>query len=555
MNTPHTPGTRDTSFEHRLATRPDIDDWRPEDEQFWESTGKRIAYRNLWISIPALLCGFAVWGMWGIITVQMLNLGFPFTQAELFTLTAIAGISGATMRIPASFFVRLAGGRNTIFLTTSMLLAPAIGTGIALQHPEWPLWVFQLMALWSGVGGGNFASSMSNISTFFPKRLQGTALGLNAGLGNFGVTTMQIVIPLVMTVGIFGSFGGEPMLLQKDSGWIFGKIAAGTPTWIQNAGFAWLLSLVPLSAVCWFGMNNLRTVSPDAGHPLMAYARITYLYTLAFVPAIAILYVYLPAPTGLGLLNIWVAVLLDIVMALLVMRLAAFGPMKEGVAKQFGIFRNKHTWSLTALYIVTFGSFIGFSMVLPLAITVIFGFQHIADAQGVMQHTLKNPNAPSALTYAWIGPFVGAAVRPVGGWISDKVGGSIVTQVISAVMVLASVAVGYVMMQAYGSATPERYFTAFLGLFVVIFIASGIGNGSTFRTIGVIFDRQQAGPVLGWTSAVAAYGAFVAPVVIGAQIKAGTPQLAMYGFAAFYAACLVLNWWFYLRKSAEIRNP
>jgi MFS transporter, NNP family, nitrate/nitrite transporter len=552
MNTPHTPGA---SFEQRLATRPDIDDWRPEDEQFWESTGKRIAYRNLWISIPALLCGFAVWGMWGIITVQMLNLGFPFTQAELFTLTAIAGISGATMRIPASFFVRLAGGRNTIFLTTSMLLAPAIGTGIALQHPEWPLWVFQLMALWSGVGGGNFASSMSNISTFFPKRLQGTALGLNAGLGNFGVTTMQIVIPLVMTVGIFGSFGGEPMLLQKDSGWIFGKIAAGTPTWIQNAGFAWLLSLVPLSAVCWFGMNNLRTVSPDAGHPLMAYARITYLYTLAFVPAITILYLYLPAPTGLGLLNIWVAVLLDIVAALLVVRLAAFGPMKEGVAKQFAIFRNKHTWSLTALYIVTFGSFIGFSMVLPLAITVIFGFQHIPDAAGVMQHTLKNPNAPSALTYAWIGPFVGAAVRPVGGWISDKVGGSIVTQVISAVMVVASVAVGYVMMQAYASPTPEQHFAAFLGLFVVIFIASGIGNGSTFRTIGVIFDRQQAGPVLGWTSAVAAYGAFVAPVVIGAQIKAGTPQLAMYGFAAFYAACLLLNWWFYLRRGAEIRNP
>ena len=162
----------------------DIVDWRPEDNAFWESTGKKIAYRNLWISVPALLCGFAVWGMWGIITVQMLNLGFPFTQAELFTLTAIAGIAGATMRIPASFLIRLAGGRNTIFLTTAMLLAPAIGTGIVLQHKDWPLWAFQLMALWSGVGGGNFASSMSNISTFFPKRLQGTALGLNAGLGN-----------------------------------------------------------------------------------------------------------------------------------------------------------------------------------------------------------------------------------------------------------------------------------------------------------------------------------------------------------------------------------
>jgi NNP family nitrate/nitrite transporter-like MFS transporter len=533
----------------------DIADWRPEDEAFWESIGKRIAWRNLAISVPALLCAFAVWGMWGIITVQMHNLGFPFTQAELFTLTAIAGIAGATMRIPASFFIRLAGGRNTIFLTTAMLLAPAIGTGIALQHPEWPLWVFQLMALWSGVGGGNFASSMSNISTFFPKRLQGTALGINAGVGNFGVTTMQVVIPLVMTVSLFGALGGEPMVLQKDSGWILGKIPAGTPTWIQNAGFAWVLSLVPLAALCWFGMNNLKTVTPAAGHPLVAFGKVTYLYTLAFVPAIFVLWLYLPAPTGLGLLSMWIAIPLDIVLMLLVMKLAAFGPMKENIAKQFAIFRDKHTWSMTILYIVTFGSFIGFSMALPLSIAVIFGVSHVPDASGVMTHTLKNPNAPSAFTYAWIGPFVGAAIRPVGGWISDKVGGSIVTQVISVVMVAASIAVGYVMMLAYGSATPEQYFVPFLLLFIVLFAASGIGNGSTFRTIGVIFDRTQAGPVLGWTSAVAAYGAFIAPVVIGQQIKAGTPQVAMYGFAVFYALCLGLNWWFYLRRGAYVKNP
>lgn len=537
------------------ASGADIADWRPEDEAFWESTGRRIAYRNLWISVPALLCGFAIWGMWGIITVQMLNLGFPFSQAELFSLTAIAGLAGATMRIPASFLIRLAGGRNTIFLTTAMLLAPALGTGIVLQHKDWPLWSFQLMALWSGVGGGNFASSMSNISTFFPKRLQGTALGLNAGLGNFGVTTMQIVIPLVMTVGLFGSFGGEPMTLVKDSGWILGKILAGTPTYIQNAGFAWLLSLVPLSALCWFGMNNLKNVSPNTGGTIAAFLKIIWLYTLSFLPAGLGLYLYLPAPTGLGLLNMWVAMPLIIVGTLGVMKLTAFGTMKDNIAAQFAIFRNRHTWALTLLYMVTFGSFIGFSMALPLAITVIFGISHVPDAAGVLQHTLKNPNAPSALTYAWIGPFVGAGVRPIGGWISDRFGGSIVTQIISAVMVVASVAVGYVMLLAYQSATPEQYFLPFMALFVLLFTASGIGNGSTFRTIGVIFDRQQAGPVLGWTSAVAAYGAFIAPVVIGAQIKAATPQYAMYGFAVFYALCLVLNWWFYLRKNAYVKNP
>src|SRR3569832_1309558 len=516
-----------------------IKEWNPEDATFWETTGRKIAYRNLWISVPAL--------MWGIITVQMSNLGFPFSQDELFTLHAISGLAGATMRIPSSIFIRMAGGRNVIFLTTSMLLAPAIGTGIVLQHPDWPLWSFQLMALWSGVGGGNFASSMSNISTFFPKRLQGTALGINAGLGNFGVTTMQILIPLVMTVSVFGALGGEPMTLVKDSGWIFGKILAGTPTYIQNAGLTWVLSQEPHSILAWFGKNNQHPDTPETSNANTAFIKVTWLYTLVFIPAIGGLYLYLPAPTGLGVLNMWVAMPLIIVVTLLILKLAAFGPMKENIAKQFAIFRNRHTWSMTALYLVTFGSFIGFSMALPLSITVIFGDTHTLNAAtGAWVHA-KNPHAPSALQYAWIGPFVGALIRPVGGWISDKVGGSIVTQIISAVMVAASVYAGYVLMQAYHSASPEIFFTQFLLLFVILFAASGFGNGSTFRSDGVIFDRAQAGPVLGWTSAVAAYGSFIAPEVIKGQLKAGTLVFVLFGFVVFFAVCLVLIWWFYLR--------
>lgn len=533
----------------------DIADWRPEDEQFWESKGKHIANRNLWISIPNLLVGFAVWVMWGIITVQMLNLGFPFKPAEMFTLTAISGLMGATFRIPASFFIRLSGGRNTIFLTTALLIIPAVWTGFALQDKATPLWVFQACAFLSGIGGGNFACSMSNISGFYPKRLQGTGLGLNAGLGNFGVTTMQVLIPLAMTVGLFGAFGGDSMVLTKDSGWIMGKILAGTPTYIQNGGFIWAAILVPLVMAAWFGMNNLLPLSPNYGGTLAAFGKILYLWGITGVIGVIGLYLYLPAPSGLGLLNMWIALPLIMVVTVFAMKLAAFGEMKGNIAKQFEIFKNKHTWSMTILYMVTFGSFIGFSMALPLSISVIFGISHVPDAAGIMQHTLKNPNAPSALTYAWIGPFVGALIRPVGGWIADKVGGSIVTQIISAVMVGASGGVGYMMMQAYGSATPEQYFSTFMWLFVLLFAASGIGNGSTFRTIGIIFDRQQAGPVLGWTSAVAAYGAFIAPVVIGAQVKAGTPQTAMYGFAIFYALCLILNWWFYLRAGSEIKNP
>ena len=162
-----------------------LEDWDPENKEQWSSWGKKVAFRNLWISIPSLLCGFAVWLYWGVITVQMLNLGFDFAKSDLFSLMAIAGLAGATLRIPSTFFIRLAGGRNTIFMTTALLILPALGAGFALQDQNTPLWVFQLLALLSGFGGGNFASSMSNISFFFPKKMQGLSLGLNARSGEF----------------------------------------------------------------------------------------------------------------------------------------------------------------------------------------------------------------------------------------------------------------------------------------------------------------------------------------------------------------------------------
>ncbi|MDX5377509.1 MAG: MFS transporter [Halomonas sp.] len=524
----------------------DIEHWDVEDEQFWQQTGKRIASRNLWISIPSLLMGFAVWLMWGMITTQMQNLGFPFTVSQLFTLTAIAGLSGATLRIPASFMIRIAGGRNTIFLTTALLMLPAAGTGVALMNPETPFWVFQALALLSGIGGGNFACSMSNISTFYPKKQQGYALGMNAGLGNFGVTTMQILIPLVMTIGIFGAIAGSPMELQSSSGTLIGRIEAGTDTWIQNAGFIWLVFLVPLAFLGWFGMNNIRDITPNPGNPAAAFGKILGLYGVGILTSII-------GVVALGWLNMWLALPLTIGLTLALLRMMP-GQIRTNIQKQFAIFSNKHTWSMTVLYIATFGSFIGFSAALPLSISVIFGNMMEVAADGSITR-VANPDGPSALTWAWMGPFVGALIRPLGGWISDKLGGSIVTQAISVIMVVASAAVGYVMMLAYNSTDPNQYFWMFLLLFIVLFAASGIGNGSTFRTIGVIFNQQQKGPVLGWTSAVAAYGAFIAPRVMGEQIKMGTPELAMYGFAIFYAVCLVVNWWFYLRPGAEIKNP
>ncbi len=422
----------------------DIREWRVEDPQFWETTGKGIANRNLWISIPSLLCGFAVWIYWSIITVQMLNAGFPFKPAELFTLAAIAGLTGATLRIPSSFFIRIAGGRNTIVFTTALLMIPALGTGIALQSKETPLWVFQLLAFLSGFGGGNFASSMSNISFFFPKRMQGLALGLNAGLGNAGVTTMQILVPLVMTIPLLGSFGGDPVVLEQASGSLVGKIAAGTPTYIQNAGFVWLFLLVPLAFIGWFGMNNIHTeeVSPHIGSPLGAISKITGMLLIGFITAGVGLYLILPAPAGLGLPSWTKWVVLPGVIALTVFLLKLIpGEIKPNLQRQFLIFGNKHTWVMSVIYTMTFGSFIGYSAAFALAIKVIFGFSHIAGVDGVLTHTTVNPNAPSALMYAWMGPFIGALIRPIGGWISDKVGGALVTQIITVVMIAAALGV------------------------------------------------------------------------------------------------------------------
>ena len=243
--------------------------WDVEDDQFWESTGKAVAYRNLWVSIPNLLCGFAIWIYWGMIVgiIQTIhfasqetmfvfdwgNQGQPVTgdvyRALLFTIPAVAGLAGATLRIPNAFLIAICGGRNVIFMTTVLLILPALGAGIALQHHTTPFHVYIILAALSGVGGGAFASSMSNISFFFPKRMQGLSLGLNAGLGNLGVSVMQFLIPWVVTTGLFGSLGGDPHVIMEKG--------AESKIWVQNSGLVWVPILMFLGILAWLFMNNL----------------------------------------------------------------------------------------------------------------------------------------------------------------------------------------------------------------------------------------------------------------------------------------------------------
>ena len=538
----------------------DLKEWNVEDDKFWENEGKSIANRNLWISIPSLLCGFAIWLMWGIITVQMKSLGFTFGKSPeeamglLFMLPAIAGLTGATLRIPSTFFIRLAGGRNTIFFTTALLMIPCIGTAIGLQDPSTSFDFFMVMAFLSGFGGGNFASSMSNISFFFPKKVQGYALGMNAGLGNFGVTTMQILIPLVMTAPFLGFLSGDSMVLSSTSGTIFKRIAAGSPTWLPNAGWVWLFILIPLVFFGWFKMNNIRTemVSPNIKGPLNSFGRISFLLTIGFATAALGLYLILTFKSLTWIK--WIVLPSVIGMTVFLMKSLAPKEVKGNLERQYKIFGNKHTWIMTVIYTMTFGSFIGFAAAVGLAIKFIFGVQHLM-VDGVMTHNTPNPDGPATFMYVWVGAFIGALIRPVGGWISDKVGGAIVTQIAAIIMVVCSIGVGYYSNLAYHSATPQDVFMPFFILIVILFTATGIGNGSTFRTISMVFDQEQRGPVLGWTSAVAAYGAFLIPKVIGENMKSGTPHYAMYGFAVFYIICAIINWWYYLGPKAEYKNP
>jgi MFS transporter, NNP family, nitrate/nitrite transporter len=535
-----------------------IDRWDVEDQGFWEEKGKRIANRNLWISIPNLLLAFAVWLYWGMVAkfIQKVHFAdtslFDFTfmnggeaysgdayRALLFTLPAVAGLAGATLRIPNSFMISICGGRNVKFMTTLLLLLPALGAGIGLQNPDTPFLLFILLAAMSGVGGGAFASSMSNISFFFPKRMQGLSLGLNAGLGNLGVSVMQFLLPWIITFGAFGTLGGDPVTLGENS------------IWIQNAGFVWVPILAFFGILAFIFMNNLP--QHKCGPTPVAIAKYLWLTILGFIGAgVGIFLLIIPWGGFPVLIKTFIVLIVAVGTTLLVMRFMTPRETKKNLVGQFEIFNNKHNWIMTWLYTMTFGSFIGYANAFPKLIDDVFGVIRVSADGLPLAEGLINPNAPISAKFIWIGAGVGALIRPLGGWLSDKLGGARVTHWDTLVMIAATIGAGFFVSLANQSPTPEKYFLPFLLLFVLLFATTGIGNGSTFRMIPMIFSKEQAGPVLGWTSAIAAYGAYLIPKIFATQIKAGTPQYALYGFAAYYLSCLVVNWWFYARKNAEI---
>ena len=452
--------------------------WTPEDKAFWQQQGKAIATINLWISVPSLFLAFAVWQLWSAVAVNLPALGFKFTPNELFWLAAAPGLSGATLRIFYSFMVPVFGGRRWTAISTASLLIPAIGIGIAVQDPKTSYATLLTLALLCGFGGGNFASSMANINFFFPKERKGSALGVNAGLGNLGVSGVQFLAPLVVAAGVYGPLAGGPQTIVRASG-------ETAQIWAQNAAFVWVPFILIFTIAAWIGMNDIA----DA---------------------------------------------------------------RASVREQAVIFRRKHNWLMCWLYLGTFGSFIGYAAGFPLLIKSQF--------PGV-----------NALQYAWVGPLVGAAVRPFGGWLADKLSGARVTFWNFVVMTLA--VAGVLWFLPTGGAGGS--FTGFFACFMVLFLTTGIGNGSTFRMIPVIFltermrdaagkgaaeeeqavkdANKEAAAVLGFTSAFAAYGAFFIPKSYGTSIAlTGGPQAALYLFIVFYVTCIAVTWWYYSRKGAEM---
>jgi NNP family nitrate/nitrite transporter-like MFS transporter len=442
-----------------------IEDWRPEDRTFWQDIGRPIARRNLWISIPALLLSFAVWMVWSVVVAKLPAIGFAYSTDQLFWLAALPGLSGATLRIFYSFMVPIFGGRFWTTITTWSLMLPAIGIGMAVQNPATPYWIFLALALLCGFGGGNFASSMANISFFFPKAEKGNALALNAGLGNLGVSVVQFVVPLAITAGVFGWLGGEPQAAVESG--------QQSSIWLQNAGYIFVPFIAASAFAAWFGMNDI------------ASARASF-------------------------------------------------------AEQSVIFQRRHNWIMCWLYTGTFGSFIGFSAGFPLLAKIQF------------------PQV-DALAYAFLGPLVGALSRSLTGWISDKYGGARVT-----LWVFVGMAVGVLgVLHFLGTGSWPGFFAMFLFLFFV----SGVGNASTFQMIPAIMrkdmDRlmpgadaesrsrqadKESAAIIGFTSAIAAYGAFFIPKGYGTSISlTGGTEAALWTFFFFYLSCIAITWWFYSR--------
>lgn len=428
--------------------------WDPNDVAFWESRGKRVANRNLWISIANLLTAFSVWQIWSILSLQLIDAGFNYTTDQVYMLTAIPALTGALIRFFYSIGVTYLGGKTWTFVSSIILLVPVIGVGWALTNTNTPYSIMVILAALCGLGGGNFASSMASIGPFFPRERQGSALGINGGLGNLGVSLAQFIIPIVITIPIFGVLGGAPQTIETGNGPVH--------IWLQNGAYIWAIPIVVFSLLALFGMDNLPLEKPK-------------------------------------------------------------------LTSQLKVFQRKHMYLITILYIMSFGSFIGYSAAFPLLLKG--EFPQISTIQLV-----------------FIGPLLGAMGRPVGGYLADKFGGAKVSLIDVCIMILGVLGVIFFVQEG------AKSFLGFFLSFLLLFAAGGIANGSIFTMFPIIFGPVESPAAIGLASAIGAFGGFFIPSIFGLSIEAtGNVSLALFVFVAYYLLCAVIIWYYYTRKNAEIQ--
>ena len=434
--------------------------WEPEDETFWRETGSRIAWRTLVLTTASLILSFATWFVVSALVVRLPNVGFRFTTMQLFWLAAMPGLAGGTFRILHTFLVPIFGTRNVITVATLVKLVPCFGLAWAVSHLDTPFWLFVVFALLAGFGGGDFSSFMPSTSLFFPKRLQGTALGIQAGVGNFGVSLAQLLTPWIIGFALFGGLAGGPQVFSR------GNVAK--EMWLQNGPLLYVPFLLVMGGLCAIGLRSI--------------------------------------------------------------------PVKASFREQLDIFKTKHTWFCTVTYLMTFGSFSGLSAAFPLMIKTLFG---------------KFPDAPDPLTYAFLGPLVGSAARVLFGFVADRVGGGILTQLAGLGMIGTALAL---VLGGFLAPSSLAGFPVFVWLMLAMFFFSGIGNASTFRQFPIVFagSPRQGAQVLGWTGAVAAYGPFLFSSLIGVSMsRTGSPAAFFWGLIVFDVVAVGVNWFYYTRRGCE----
>jgi MFS transporter, NNP family, nitrate/nitrite transporter len=448
-----------------------LQSWDPENEQTWDQS---LAWRTLWITTFCLTLAFVAWFLPSAIIPKLNALGYEFTKSQLYWMAAMPGLSAGLFRLVWMVLPPVMGTRRMVSLTTLLLIASTLGWGVRVQEPTAPYWELMVLAFLAGIGGGAFSGFMPSTSYFFPKKKQGTALGLQAGIGNFGVSLVQLLTPYLIALGALAVFGGSQQLQMPGQ--------PAQQVWYQNAAFVWIPLMVVGAVLAW---TMLKSV-----------------------------------------------------------------PVKANIRQQFDIFSNQDTWWMTLLYIMTFGTFSGMAAQFGLLMANLYGIGNEAIVRGSgpdAELLITGYDVPDVVAFVFLGPLVGAGARVLFSPLTDRMGGARWT-LVSGIGLIVSIAATIPALTPDTSSAEALSgdFRHFLFGMLAIFLFAGIGNASTFKQMPMIFERRQAGGVIGWTAAIAAFG----PFLFGVGLTIMSPT-AFYSIGIAWAVmCVAITWWRYARPGA-----